>query len=507
MQAGIVLALEDALGELFHEHRRLLRFLRQLLIALPSLASLAPQWLQWAHKHNKHRFKFDLHMYYDIDESETVLSPFKAAEYLLLFLSESMHGQPFEEIRLKPGWHGNNSKKMVQVWLWGKNMDVWMPEKVSNLVVQQDGEPDLHIMALGVTEPERKDDVPSNRHTAPYLWIECADVKPVRRLMQAAERALQQRHCEHNTSVDCSMPVQLLHKEEQRMLMLTAVEWPDLLLDPSARCQIERWLDLCLKQRTGRGACIFMLHGPPGTGKSTLVASLAHKLQRSLHYMNTFGRAVEHMLKENVEKSVFVMEECDKVLANDVDFYRERAATQAFAGATAMAAACSTGKRGRKRGRQEEEEDNGCGLAPERPLSRTDLTRQLQVLQQLMSGCTPHNLVLVFTTNDLARFRQLLQQCGIDDRAWLRPYRVDACIEVGLLPGAYVQQEWQRRLPEQEWGRLATETPPSVPLVHALAAMQSKDSDMLWQQHWMPPEEVCILNADPCKALVVHDDL
>ena len=451
MHAPIVMALEDALGETFQQHRMLLRAVRTVLLALLPQLAMFSYWLHaqlvklWTSADKQH-YDFVLQLH-DNDDNTYSLKRHSHAESFLVLLSDIMQGSGdiSKETSVEPGWQqqGTSKKICFTVALFAAVYNMWMPQRLSNVVIKH-GSHKVCISSLGVRQ---ECSAKENKGDKWVLWMQCANIKALQALMKDMHSCVTKHY--HPPLTERMVNYHL----DGYIMTLNSTPWKDLLLAADVRESIDACLQNGFEQTSSRHACVLLLHGPPGTGKSTIVTSLASKLRRCVTCRDTF-LGISTAMRSEIQHKLLVVEECDRVLAKDLLLCKS-ASHEVVDGSKTMLQTVEQ--------------------------KAASLQSSLQMLQQLMSGCTPHGLFLVFTTNDLPAFRRLLAQAGIDADAFLRAGRVDACIKVGFIPGEYVREQWQARKPRCAWGRLATETPPAVPLVQMIEAMHSDDSDMLWR--------------------------
>jgi len=141
-----------------------------------------------------------------------------------------------------------------------------------------------------------------------------------------------------------------------------------------------------------------MLHGPPGTGKTSIVKAIAAHLDRGIAYIPCarIGVLTEAM-SELPRNSILVIEDID--------------------------AAPST------HARDEEEK------SPQPQIIGSDISNILNALDGVMAR---HGRILIATTNHLDKL----------DPALLRPGRIDLCLEVGYIKGPTLERFIRRFFPD-----------------------------------------------------------
>jgi SpoVK/Ycf46/Vps4 family AAA+-type ATPase len=142
----------------------------------------------------------------------------------------------------------------------------------------------------------------------------------------------------------------------------------------------------------------YLLHGPPGTGKSTMIAAMANYLDYDIYDVELTvvkdNNDLRRLLIETTSKSIIVIEDIDCSL----DLTGDRAATQ-------------------RRGRQNDRDDGS--RRHDRDGSMVTLSGLLNFIDGLWSACGGERIV-VFTTNHVDKL----------DAALIRRGRMDMRIEM-----------------------------------------------------------------------------
>lgn len=151
-----------------------------------------------------------------------------------------------------------------------------------------------------------------------------------------------------------------------------------------------------------------VFHGPPGTGKTSLIHALASKFDLSIVYAATLD-GISRVAGSCGPDDLLVIEDIDS-MANGLD---------------------------------------RTDRAPNAPRQRIEVaqdgTPPLHALLNALDGfCTPHGLKVVITTNHVDRL----------DPALLRPGRADLLIEIGLLQDATVREMFADRYGAAEVERI-----------------------------------------------------
>lgn len=136
---------------------------------------------------------------------------------------------------------------------------------------------------------------------------------------------------------------------------------------------------------------IFLLHGPPGTGKSSLIYSLASRFERGLSSISSVN-SIDDNLRNLPENTFAVIEDIDMI---------------------------STA-----RGTDDKEASSPAPQPSQVTLAKEIQLAALQILINTMDGfSTPHGLIMFVTTNHKDRL----------DAAMVRSSRIDHDIEIGPL--------------------------------------------------------------------------
>lgn len=183
---------------------------------------------------------------------------------------------------------------------------------------------------------------------------------------------------------------------------------PVLALDDEVKRQVDKAIDDFLKHREAKlkanlpHKLVFMFHGEPGTGKSTLGEYIAFRLKTSLFVINGISAVGRRdvslddavaVARENITEG-----EIPVLMADDFDTYMD----------------------GLKRRIVRKTSDGEDPDAPQMEAQTSELGRMLATLQ---SPVEITDCVVIFTTNHLEKI----------DPAMYRPGRVNVLIEVGRM--------------------------------------------------------------------------